>query len=94
MKSILQRDKRCFICGSYELLEEHHIYPGNPNRRISEENGFKVFLCHWCHNEPPRGVHQNKERRLWLQGRCQEQYESMGHTREEFVALIGKNFLD
>ena len=92
MKSILQKDKRCFICGSYEWLEEHHVY-GGANRKISEANGFKVYLCHWCHNEPPMGVHHNKERRLWLQARCQAQYESMGHTRDEFLHLIGKNYL-
>lgn len=94
MKSILQRDKRCYICGSYEWLEEHHIYAGNPNRRISEENGFKVYLCHWCHNEPPRGVHHNKAKMMLLKRQCQAKYESMGHTREEFMRLIGKNYLD
>lgn len=45
MKSILQEEKRCYICGLYSPVEEHHIYFGNPNRRISEENGFKVWLC-------------------------------------------------
>ena len=92
MKSILQDEKRCFICGSYNWIEEHHIY-GGPNRKVSEKNGFKVYLCHYCHNEPPKGVHHNKERRLWLRAKCQEKYESMGHTREEFMRLIGRNYL-
>lgn len=93
MKSILQNECRCYLCGSYEWLEEHHIFPGNPNRRISEENGFKVYLCHWCHNEPPYGVHHNKKKRLQLQQECQRRFEEMGHTRDEFVHLIGKNYL-
>ena len=92
MKSILQREKRCFLCGSYQWLEEHHVY-GGANRKVSEANGFKVLLCHWCHNEPPRGVHHNRERRQWLQAQCQLQYESMGHSRDEFLHLIGKNYL-
>lgn len=93
MKSILQREKRCYRCGSYQWLEEHHIYEGNPNRKISEKNGFKVFLCHWCHNEPPNGVHFNREFALELKAECQAKYESMGHTREEFICLIGRNYL-
>jgi len=47
MKSILQEEKRCYICGLYSPVEEHHIYFGNPNRRISEENGFKVKRNLW-----------------------------------------------
>lgn len=81
------------MCGSYEWLEEHHIYFGNPNRKISEANGFKCWLCHYCHNEPPRGVHHNKANRLKLQAECQAKYESLGHSREEFVSLIGRNYL-
>ena len=92
MKSILQKEKRCFMCGSYQWLEVHHIYPGNPNRKISEANGFKVYLCHWCHNEPPRGVHYNRRNMVWLQRLCQEKYEET-HTREEFMSLIGKSYL-
>lgn len=93
MNSILQSECRCYFCGSYEWIEEHHIFGGDPNRRISEENGFKVFLCHWHHNEPPDGVHFNRRNRLRLQEECQRRYEEMGHTRAEFIALIGKNYL-
>lgn len=93
MKSILQKEKRCYLCGSYEWLEEHHIFFGNPNRRISEANGFKVFLCHWHHNEPPNGVHHNRRADLKLKQECQAKYESMGHSREEFIRLIGRNYL-
>lgn len=93
MKSILQGDEdRCYICGSHDWTETHHIYGGNPNRRISEENGFKVRLCHWCHNEPPHGVHHDRARDLWLKRMCQIKYEAE-HSRKEFVSLIGKSYL-
>lgn len=92
MRSILQNERCCFLCGSTAWLEEHHVY-GGARRKISEKHGFKVHLCHYCHNEPPMGVHHNKERRLFLQAKCQEKYEET-HSREEFMALIGKNYLD
>lgn len=91
--SIIQKDPSfCFLCGSYANLETHHIFGGNPNRRISEENGFKVRLCHWCHNEPPNGVHHNRSRDLTLKRLCQKKYEK-NHTRDEFIRLIGKNYI-
>lgn len=80
------------MCGSYDWIETHHVYGGNPNRRISDENGFAVRLCHWCHNEPPMGVHHNRETDLWLKKLCQTKYEQT-HSREDFIRLIGKNFL-
>lgn len=92
MHSILQNEERCFICGSYDWIEKHHVFGGNPNRRISEENGLWVYLCHWCHNEPPNGVHHNRAVDLWLKKLTQQTYERH-HTRDEFIALIGKNYL-
>lgn len=92
-KSILQsRDKNCFLCGSYYCLEKHHIYFGNPNRKISEKHGFTVRLCANCHRGVPYGVHHNRCNDLWLKRQCQMAYEKT-HTREEFIALIGKNYL-
>lgn len=36
MKSILQNEKRCYVCGLYSPVEEHHTIHGNANRKISE----------------------------------------------------------
>lgn len=91
MDSILQSERRCYFCGSMLWLEEHHIYGGR-NRKISEKNGFKVILCHRDHNEPPKGVHFNKQRSDQLKADCQRKYEET-HTREEFIALIGRNYI-
>ena len=44
MKSILQEEKACYVCGRTEGLQEHHCFPGK-NRKTSEANGFKVWLC-------------------------------------------------
>ena len=90
MKSILQDVKMCYFCGTCRNLEEHHIYAG-ALRGVSERNGFKVWLCHTCHNEPPFGVHFCEERNIMLKRKCQIEYER-GHSREEFIRLIGKNY--
>lgn len=94
-KSILQDEKVCYITGQTNNLHKHHIYFGNPGRRISEENGFWVYLAGWLHNQSEHGVHgkNGHELDLLLKKHCQMAYEKE-HSREEFMRLIGKNYLD
>lgn len=63
-------DTKCFLCGAYAPLEEHHVFSGY-NRKASEKYGLKVKLCHACHNEPPEGVHHNRKNELNLKKYCQ-----------------------
>lgn len=70
------------------------MFGGNPGRKKSERYGLKVYLCHYCHNEPPNGVHFNKERRLMLQAKAQEiAMERYEWSVEEFIQQFGKNYL-
>ena len=90
MKGIWEGES-CFFCGSTRWLERHHIFQG-ANRGRSEMDGFVVTLCHYCHNEPPDGVHFNRTNNLELKRMAQEQFEQ-NRTREEFRGLFGKSYL-
>lgn len=91
IKSILQtNDERCFLCGSYRFLEWHHIF-GAANRKNSEKYGLKVRLCHYCHNEPPGGIHHNKQKRLLLQKIGQEAFEKE-YPQLNFIEIFGRNY--
>ena len=93
MDSILQGDTReCYLTGAADGLHRHHIYFGNPNRKISEANGFLVWLRWDWHNGAEYGVHFNRDLDLKLKRECQEKYEET-HSREEFRKLIGKSYL-
>lgn len=93
--SIIQTEKQCYICGSRIWLECHHIYGGNPNRKLSEKYGLKVWLCHGHHNEPPNGVHFNAELRRRLQAKAQKiAMNHYGWTIDQFREIFGKNYLD
>ena len=63
-------------------------------RDKSEKYGLKVRLCHYCHNEPPDGVHQNKDRRLklqaYVQGKAMEYY---GWSVEDFRKEFYKSYV-
>ena len=98
-KSILhQKDGTCYLCMrlyrnymKYCMVHEHHIY-GGPNRAISEANGFKAYLCPQHHEFSKEAVHQDHELMRIMQQDCQRVFEET-HTREEFMSLIGRNFL-
>lgn len=92
MKSIIQTEKVCYICGSYRNLESHHIFFGNPNRKWSEKYGLKVWLCAYDHRDNKNGVHgqnEDKKKHLWRIG--QEAFEK-AHSHEEFIQIFGRNF--
>ena len=92
MKSIMTIDEdRCYICGRYGDLEWHHIF-GGANRQNSTKYGLVVPLCHACHNEPPNGVHFNRERMDALRREGQKAFESMS-SHEEFMRIFGRNYL-
>lgn len=93
-ESIIQTDKKCYICGSRMWLECHHVFGGNPNRKLSEKYGLKVWLCHYCHNEPPRGVHFNATINQKLKAKAQQKaMDHYGWSVEMFRSIFGKNYL-
>jgi hypothetical protein len=90
----MQEEKECYITGQTDNLHKHHIYFGNPGRKISEDHGFWVYLVGRLHNQSNDGVHckNGKQLDLFLKQECQRKYEET-HTRKEFMQLIGRNYL-
>lgn len=90
--------RTCFLCGcngnAYgRRIERHHLF-GGANRKLSEQYGLTVDLCHACHNEPPLGAHFNAETMLYLHRYGQKKFmDETGKSAEEFAALFGKNYL-
>lgn len=94
--------KTCFMCGRYCYTERHHIFSGTANRKLSEEDGLVVDLCHSCHNEPPNGVHFNKDnmhrlhvhgQRVWEMGKIVNDGMTDEQAREAFIKRYGRNYL-
>lgn len=93
-----QKDGTCYLCrkqGNYQHhknLHEHHIF-GGANRPISEAEGLKVYLCVRHHVGSPEAVHNNHENMRLIQQDGQRAFEKT-HSREAFMRLFGKNYLD
>ena len=101
--SIMQTEEECYITrkwynayyGPRERLHLHHVYMGNKNRDISDTYGFWCYLRPEYHNRSNMAIHEKNGKALDLELKqdCQRAYEALGHSREEFIALIGDNYL-
>ena len=91
MQSILQTERECYFTHRTGDLHKHHIYFG-PNRKVSDDNGFWVWLIPPLHNRSVQAVHHCRDLDLKLKTECQAKYEET-HTREEFMALVGRSYL-
>ena len=93
-KSIMgSRKGICYLCGKAGPTEEHHIF-GGPNRRLSEEYGIKVDLCMDCHRTGTAAVHRNRETMQRLHELGQQAFENRVGSREGFVKIFGRNYID
>lgn len=92
MDSIMQNDEASYFSGKVGWLEKHHIFGGS-NRKWSEKYGLWVWLTHDEHNEPPKGVHFNREVRRELQKQGQLAFMT-AYPELDFVTIFGRNYLD
>lgn len=90
-KSIVQQEKRCWFCGAVVGLEEHHIFAGTANRKISEKYGLKVWLCH-RHHTGKDGAQYNKEKNLELKQEAERAFEAI-YGRDEWMKIIRKRYI-
>lgn len=86
-----QRDKDivkegiCEVCGKYsKRLDPHEVYGGS-NRKRSIKSKFVKLICPRCHSNEA----------IINQLRIDTQKEYMKtHTKEEFINLIGKSYIN
>ena len=92
MRSILQTEKKCFICGKNGGawgLDLHHVYFGSL-RKKSDKYGLTVWLCHdSCHLN---GVHKNARINRKVQAFAQKKaMDHYGWSIEDFIKEFYKN---
>jgi 5-methylcytosine-specific restriction endonuclease McrA len=89
---ILRDDGKCQICGRpFESI--HHVFFGK-NYKISDSHTeFMTCLCYNCH-QSSNGVHgkNGHDKDADLKWRAQQRFEANGHTREDFIRLIGRSY--
>ena len=92
-KSILQRNKACYICGTTLNLHLHHIFYGTSNRKISDADGCVIYLC-FNHHTGAQGVHFNRKLDLTIKAKCQIEWQKhYNKTTEDFIERYGRSYL-
>lgn len=90
-KSIICNEKRCVKCGTYNDIHKHHIFGGS-RRNTSEKYGMWMYLCAAHHDMSDAGIHFNAKFDRKAKEYCQKRFEAL-HSHEEFMALIGRNYI-
>lgn len=73
-------------------LHKHHIVFGDGLRPLSEKYGLYIYLPYAAHNEPGKGIHDNKELDRKMKIVAQRAFEA--HYPElSFFEVFGINFL-
>lgn len=93
-KSIMQDGKFCFVCGATVGLHRHHIFYGTSNRKQSEKYGCWCYLCLYHHTGSNHAVHVDKTLDYKIKKMCQAQLEFTGWSREKFIEIFGRSYLD
>ena len=90
-------DECCFLCKRNRhagRLEVHHIF-GGARRKLSTKYGLVVTLCPDCHRNAEYAVHRNADMMAYLHRYGQrEAMKKYGWTREQFMEIFGKNYLE
>lgn len=85
----------CGRNGTGDRLERHHIFEGNPDRQLSEKYKLVVWLCgSRCHRNGEYAAHRNKDTAKYLHRVGQQMFEEQGHSREEFIKIFGRNYIE
>ena len=99
-KSILhnKNDHTCYLCmllnhdyDTRTMLEEHHVFMGNKERKLAEHYGLKVYLCIQHHRIGPAAVHNNKEYCRMLQKIAQKAFEEI-YSHEKWMQEFGRDY--
>ena len=92
MKSILQTNNACWVCGRIQDLHTHEVFFGTANRKKSIKWGLQVRLCGEHHDLSSKGVHFNKALDTQLKKFAQTKFEELyGH--EKFMEVFKRNYL-
>ena len=87
--SIIYTDlTKCAKCSSKIKIEQNEVFEG-AKRSISIKYGFVIPLCKTCHTR----FHNDREFALSIKKHFQKEYEKE-HTRDEFINIIHRNYLD
>lgn len=101
MQSIMDTEQGiCYLCGRLTDTETHHIF-GGANRRVCDEDGLTVELCHLdhyrCHNgknSPYVRYKLHREGQIrWMEVYGPDLLKDGKDPLSEFMKRYGRNYV-
>jgi 5-methylcytosine-specific restriction endonuclease McrA len=91
---VIERDGGCCVVCGNPNFSIHHVFAGN-NRKTSNQHSEMMTLLCYEHHQGTNGVHGKNGHELDEQMKrdAQRRFEET-HSRQEFMDLIGKNYLE
>lgn len=89
MESIIHSEDWCFICGGY-ATDTHHCIHGTANRKLADQDGLTVRLCHTCHMKLHDKGSWDKDLQSYAQIKWMEHNNA---SVEDFIKRYGKSYL-
>ena len=92
--SIIQKNKKCYVCGTTQNIHLHHVIFGK-NRNNSDKDGLMVYLC-YEHHEGKNGVHGKNGHELdyALKRKAEIMWcEYYNKTPDDFLKRYKRNYL-
>lgn len=90
--SIMQREKKCYVCDKVHGLHLHHCLHGTANRKNADKYGLVIWLCPE-HHTGQMGVHHNPWMDNLIKAEAQSAFEHQVGDRELFMSIFGKSYL-
>lgn len=96
-KSIIQDKKECYFSKETGILENHHVFGGNANRKVSDKYGLTIWLtplhhAEW-HRSPPNAELNKVERQRIQQEVQRKAMEHYNWSIDEFRKKSGKSYI-
>jgi len=89
----MKEREECMMCHRWDYLEEHHVFYGTANRKISEKYGMTVYACPDCHRNGKQAIHNCIEVDRALKEEYQRKFEKK-YSRAFFRELFKTNYLE
>ena len=94
MKSIIQSEKECYITKTTSNLQEHHVFNGTANKKLSEKYGLKIWLHQDWHNDTSYSIHGDQSLDDKIKAEIQQKaMDYYGWSVEDFIRIFGKNYI-
>ena len=91
--SILQKEKKCYVCNSTYNIHTHEVYFGK-NRQNSIEDGCCIYLCGDHHNQSNKGIHFDHNLDLKIKKIMEQKWlEVYNKTIDDFIERYHHNYL-